>query len=277
MPNLRVVYDNAADRATIAASSTAGSLVPANLQTDYKSEVWRSTGTTATLTLTWATAEIIGMFALAFASLTSGSTFRLRGYANVGDATPVVDVTGYPCAGTDFDMFGWGNLPLGANGYSYGGGAYGVLWLSTQVQIAKLVVDITDTNNTLGYVEASRAVCGSYWEPVNNAESGALVNMVDSTKSERTDAGDLRSDRGTVHKTLDFDLNFMTKEDRNALYNIVRGNGMFRPLYVSLTPSSTDDTVGEQVFQVYGKLSKQAAIKYQFANIFVSQLQIEEV
>jgi hypothetical protein len=69
-------------------------LVPANLQTDYKSEVWRSTGTTATLTITWATAELIGMFALAFASLSAASTFRVRGYSNAGDAVPVVDVTG---------------------------------------------------------------------------------------------------------------------------------------------------------------------------------------
>jgi hypothetical protein len=275
MPNLRVVYDNAADRATITASSSAGSLVPANLQTDYKSEVWRSTSLTSTLTLTWATAEIVGMFALAFASLTSAATFRIRGYQNVGDAVPLFDSTGPCCAGSDFDVFPWGQMPLGANGYSYGGGAYGVLWLAQPAAITKLVVDIVDTNQQ-GYIEASRAVCGGYWEVVNNAESGATVGVVDTSKQERTDAGDLRTDRGTVHKTLAFDLNVMPKADRDALYNILRGNGLFRPLYVSLTPADTD-VVGEQVFQVYGKLSKQASIKYLYATLFSTSLEIEEL
>lgn len=275
MPNMRVVYDNSADRATIAASTTAGSLVPANLKTDYKSEIWRSTGLTATLTATWATAELIGMVALAFASLTSAATFRVRGYALQADSVPLFDVNGYVCASSDFDNFSWGTEPLGANAYSYGGGTYGVLWFPTHA-CQKLVIDIADSN-PLGYIEASRLVCGTYWTPVYQAEAGAVVGIVDNSKHERTDAGDLRTDRGTVHKTLNFDLNFLTNEDRNTLYNILRGNGMFKPMYVSLVPQSTGDLTGEQIFQIYGKLSRQGSMKYQLQNQFSSQLEIEEL
>ena len=54
MSNLRLIYDNATDRATsISASTTSGALVAANLQNDFKGQVHRSTGTSVSYTLTW--------------------------------------------------------------------------------------------------------------------------------------------------------------------------------------------------------------------------------
>jgi hypothetical protein len=276
MANLRVVYDNAADRASsITASTTAGSLTTANLKTDYKSEIWRSTATTATLTIQWASAEMVGMLALAFCNLTSAATFRVRCYYNATDPSPAIDKTAYACPGVDFSNMGWGTEPLGVNAYSYGGGTYGAIWFATGTY-QKIVLDITDVIPA-GYIEASRLVCGRYWSPAYNAESGAQVSMVDNSKQERTDAGDLRTDRGTVAKAMSFDLNYLTATDRNSLWNILRGNGTFKPVYVSLLPESTDDQTGEQVYQVYGKLTKQAAIKYNWLNSFSSQLELEEI
>lgn len=273
--NLRVVYDNAADRATITASSSAGTLTPDNLKTGYKSEVWRSEGLTATLTITWAQAELIGMVALAFSSLTSASTFRVRGYAVATDVVPLIDESGFAAFGANFDEFAWGMEPIGVNAYSYGGSAYGVLWLSQVHACQKLVVDIADVN-PLGYIEAAYLVCGTYWEPIYTAEAGVTVGMVDNSKNERTDAGDLRTDRGTIHKTISFDLTVMPRQDRDALYNILRGNGMFKPVYVSIDPASEDE-VGEQVFQIYGKFSKQNSIKWAHADMFSTHIEIEEV
>jgi hypothetical protein len=273
--SLRVVYDNAADRATITASTTAGSLVPANMQTDYKSEVWRATGVTATLTITWTTGELVGMVAFPFSNLTATASLRVRGYGNATDTTPLIDVTGMAAAGADFTSFYWGVDPLGANAYSYGGGAYGSLWFPINTY-QKIVIDITDSPQS-GYIECSRLVCGRYWTPTYTAEAGATISIIDNSKQERTDAGDLRVDRGTVHKVLNFDLNFLTQLDRNSLWNILRGNGLFKSVYVSLIPESTDDTIGEQIFQVYGKLSKSASIKYQLLNQFSTQLEIEEI
>ena len=54
MPNLRLIHDNAADRATsLAASTTSGALVAANLQNDFKGQVHRSTGTSVILKPTY--------------------------------------------------------------------------------------------------------------------------------------------------------------------------------------------------------------------------------
>lgn len=276
MANLRIVYDNAANRSTITASSTAGNLAATNLLTDTKSEVWRSTDTSASLTMTWTNGEIVGMVALPFCSLTSQATIRVRGYTNTADVTPLFDTgTQLACAGSSFGQLQWGVEALGVNAYSYGGAAYAVIWFGHQT-VRKLLIDLVDTTNTLGYLEAARIVTGAYWSPVNNCEYGAEVSVVDTSKNERSDAGDLRTDRGTLHKTLSLDVTMMPNTDRNTLWNILRGSGIYRPIYLSLTPENSDSTE-EQAYQVYGKWARQASIRYQFLNQFSAQLEIEEV
>jgi hypothetical protein len=276
MANLRVVYDNAADRASsVVASTTAGALSTDNMKTDYKSEVWRSTEPTATIVIQWTTAELCGMLAMPFSNLTSDASFRVRCYANAADSVPLVDKQVAACPGASLGGFQWGQEALGVNAYSYGGAAYGVIWFPTGTY-QKIILNIVDSSPS-GYIEAARLVIGTYWSPAYTAESGATITPLDNSKSERTDAGDLRTDRGTVSKSLAFDLNFLTAADRNSLFNILRGNGLFRPVYVSMIPESTDDAIGEQIFQVYGKLTKQASLKYQWLGNFSTQLEIEEI
>lgn len=80
MPNLRILADNASDRAILTASSQASSVMaPANLASDSKSTVWRSAaGTTARLSAAWAAAETIGCVALPFCNLSPTATMRVR-------------------------------------------------------------------------------------------------------------------------------------------------------------------------------------------------------
>ena len=86
MGNLRIIYDNAADRAALAASSQSGALGPANLQRERKSAVLRSVGTALTIVATWPMPEIIGCVALPFCNLTPMATIRVRGYVETHDA-----------------------------------------------------------------------------------------------------------------------------------------------------------------------------------------------
>ena len=78
MANLRIIYDNAADRATLTASTTAGTLGVANLQNNRKGRPWRATGTTARLGATWAAPERIGGVFLPFCNLSPTATMRVR-------------------------------------------------------------------------------------------------------------------------------------------------------------------------------------------------------
>lgn len=273
--HLRVVYNNAADRSSVSASTTAGSLVASNLLTDYKSDVYRSIGTTTTITATWASAELVGMVALPFCNLTSAATFRVKLYTNVADVTPVLD-TGVvtACASTPLGAWEWGSVPLGVNAYSYVGAAYGRAWFATTA-IKKLELIVEDTTNVSGYIEASRLVCGAYFTPEHNAELDASWEVIDKSSQERNEATDLITDLGSKSKKITFNLQHMTVTDRNAITNILRGNGMARPLFVSLFPEDADSSQ-EQLYQVYGKLPQQASIGIAYWNAYNTTLEIEE-
>jgi len=272
---LRLLYNNAADRSTVTASSTAGSLVASNLLTDRKSDTWRATGTSATLTVTFTATEIVSMFAMPFCNLTSAATFRIKCYTNVADVTPVLD-TGvvYAAPSSPLGMWEWGNVPLGVNAYSYGGASYGVAYFAAN-PIRKMTIDIVDTTNPSGYIEGSRIVAGTYFMPERNAEYGAKWTVVDTSKSERNDSSDLITDLGSRSKKISFDLANMTASDRSAVMNILRGNGLARPVFLSIFPQDSDSSI-EQSYQVYGKLSQQSVIGMPYYGAYDTTIEIEE-
>lgn len=276
---MKILYDNAVDRKlSITASTTAGSLAASNLLTEAKSEVWRSTGTTATLTTTWTNAEFVNCVVLPFCNLTSSATFRVKLYTNVADVSPVLDTgTVLACAAAPLGFWNWGNVPLGVNAYSYGGGNYGRAFF-TSYPVKKVEVIITDSSNPSGYIEASRLVLGATYTPENDAnlDDGVNFNIMDTTVNTRTGGGDLKSDIGTQSKSITFSLSHMSASDRNTVQNILKGNASYKPVFISLFPQDADPTK-EQTYQIYGKLSENLNMGHAVWNLFNSQIEIKEM
>lgn len=278
MANMRVVYNNRlAEYSTLTASSEAGSLVVTNLLTELKSEVWRSTSTTASITVTWTSLKAISFVGLPFCNLTPTATVRVRLYSDTAGTTLVLDTGAIAaCPAQMLNSMDVGLPTPGVNNFGYGGGNYADLWF-TQTNARRMVVDIVDTSNTSGYVECARLVCGAYWSPtINPSYENVKLSMVEMSKHERSDAGDLFTDRGPMCKTLSVTLQFMPEADRDVFWRITRGNGMSRPIYISIAPDATN-VLEEQMYQVYGKLSRQSELQYQFMSQFAGQLQIEEI
>lgn len=274
---LRVVYDNAADRSdTLVASTTAGTLAASNLLTASKFEVWRSTATSATLTLTFTDAEFVGCVCLPFCNLTYAATIRVRGYTEVADASPAVDtgvIEASPYA--PFDTIGWGYETLGRDEDSEPNSTYAVAWL-TRTPVKKIVIDLVDTLNADGYIQACRIVVGNYWSPTRGAEVGASWELLDTSQHFRNDAGDLLTDVGTKHKKISFDLSTLSSTDRARLVRILKASGISSPVFMSLDPESTD-TEFEQAHQIYGKLSKVSTITINAHNVYNAPCEIEEI
>jgi len=274
---MRILYDNAADRATVTASTTAGTLAAANLLTDIKSSVWRSTAIPAAITLVWTDPEVCNMAALPFCNLTSTATIRARGYTNAADASPAIDTGALPaCAYAPLGMWEWGMDALGVNAYSYGGGTYGRVYFAATA-IRKLVIDIADPDNTAGYIEAARVVAGAYWEADIGPEiGGPELTPQDTTKQQRSDAGDLRIDTGTRHRSLQVPLQALSTIERAKVFAMLRGNGMSRSVFISIYPENTGDPALEQENQVWGKLARSSAISTPFFQLYGAALEIEE-
>src|SRR5687767_14928297 len=106
MANLRIVTENIATSATLSTSTTAGILVANNMKTNVKSQVWRATTTSGTITATWASPQQVACVALPFCNLTSTATIRVQGTLSGG---AVFDTTALPaCAYAPLDMWSWG-------------------------------------------------------------------------------------------------------------------------------------------------------------------------
>lgn len=280
MPNrARILYNNVADAyATIAAGSEASASTEVeNLLTEYKSEVWRATGKTSeTVTLTWAAAQTFNMAAFAFNNFSATATMKVEVFTNTGDATPALDTGDVLCAEyTPLGAYAWDNLPIGVNVFSYGGYKHGRVYFA-ETAGKKVIITIKDPSNVSAYVEAGRLVLGRYWSPAVNPAWGAAIGVDFNTKHRRTAAGDLRTDVRSQHRTLKLQFDWLqTETDRLAFMEILAGNGMVRPVFVSVFPEDTYPAK-EASYQIYGKLSSNIAMAHPQYGVFAAPLDIEE-
>ena len=252
MPTLRIIHINRADQATsLTASTTAGSLVAALMQTDYKGEAHRSTGTSVTYTLTWTAGTTLGAVALPATNLTAAATIRVRLYDATSAGTLLLDTgTITACPGLNLDPWTV-TTALNVNQFAYGAAAKAVAWFANTAAVKRAVIDLVDTGNAAGYIDCARIVAGPWWSPTWNAEYGATATVVDNTANTRSDAGDLISDRAPMHQELTFRIPILPEADRAALLKAIRANGVWKPVFISLHPGN--GTAAEQDHMIYGK------------------------
>jgi len=293
--NLRIIYQNIIDSATITASSTLGITSAANLAKDIKGSVWRSalsttTSVKANLVVAFAP-TIVGGIMLPFCNLSPTATVRVRGYTGAAPTMAgTVDLPTVSATGTlVFDsgiviaapyqvlgLWSWGTLPLGVNSYSYGGGTYGRVWVPNQLSCTSLLIEIVDVNADR-YIELSRLVVGAYWSPTFNTSFGLSSTNKDMSSHSRSESGDLITTRGVRYRSMRFDLTWLTPEDRLEFTRILKGNGLPKPLFISLFPDNLEDWDKEQAHQVYGKLSQLSDIQHPMFGIYSTAIDIEEI
>lgn len=273
MSKMRIVHDNAASRSTLTASTTTGALAASNLLLDDKSSVWRATGTTATLTLTWANLEPVSCVALPFCNLSPTAAIRVRGYSDAAGATQVFDTGAQlACPAPAVRLRGW-TAAQAASAYAYGGGTMARSWFA-EMLVRRIVVDLVDPDNMQGYIEAACLVAGAYWEPVKNAADAPLTIM-DTTEIYRTDAGGQGAAAGYLYRRLPVDLSLMPPADRSAFVDIVRNSRAY-PILISIFPGSNDFAL-ERDHMVYGRRTKDSDVAIQYARAYSTTIEIEEI
>lgn len=287
MDNLVVIYENLIDASntTITVSSTAGSTNKENLRNNTKSFVWRSSATSATFLIALGTSRVISGVAIPFCNLTATATIRVRGFtANPTlSGTTVVGGTEAWTSGTILACpwesplhNGATTAPSGVSVYSYGGGKHARCYVPNSTTITGITIELVDTSNTDGYVEAARMVAGEYWSPRYNTSYGLSVEPVDLSKHERTEAGDLITTINPKFNKMAFDLKYMDTDDRASFIKILRSNGLVKPIFVSLFPYTTDVNL-ERDFQIFGKLSPASPIIHPIYSMYSSQVLMEEI
>lgn len=296
--NLRIIYNNFIDLSTttITASSTAANTSLSNLKLDTKSKVWRSTtGTKASLIVDFGTARAVSGIVLAFTNLSSSTaTIKVSGYntpnipgftgSALNTATSAFSTGDVICCPwNNLSLPSWGTNPAGSSNYSYGGGTYARVWLSSiqaTINVRYLGIEITDTANTAGYIEVSRLIVGPYWSPLYNTGYGIESGITDLSEHLRTESGDLITRRGPRIRNLNFDLQWLADSDRKEMTKIFLGNGMSRPIFASIFPDSTGtdaDFQREGNHQIWGKMKQIPGVSYTSYEVYTTKLELEEV
>lgn len=293
--NLRIIYQNLADTATtITASSAAAGTPVTNLLKDAKGSVWRSTSTSAGLKVDLGTSQTIGGVILPFTNIPGASaTITVRGF----DTDPTLTSTTATVVAPATTLFTqttvccpWNTLGLSTgapNTYAYGGGTCARVWLTAANQLipARYITIHFSAINTgaavaATYIEASRLIIGRYWSPTYNTGYGMTATVRDLSTHERTESGDLVTQRGPRFNSLSFDLSWLSPTDRIQMTKLLLGNGISKPIFVSLFPDNGSTATAyemERAHQIYGKLMQTPGISYHTLDMYSSQLELEEV
>ena len=245
MSELRIISDNAADRATVTVPGTAVGLGVSNLKTNIKGQVCRVPGSTATITASWAADEAVAAVVLPACSLSADATVRVQ----VFDAADVLVIdTGerWAVPGTTLDNWDF-TQPLNVNAFAEGA-AICQIWFE-HVAARRVVVTLSDPGAP--FIDLARLVIGPYFAPARGPRFGAAVGTLDLSKTSRAASGDLRTDWAPRATTLSFDLDHIAAQDRARVRQLLAA-GTGKWLFVSLR-ADDQDPVREQDFCVYGK------------------------
>lgn len=271
MPNLRIVYDNVANKATsLTASSTGAGLVASNMLTEYKGQVHRSSGSSVIYTITWNTPQLIDCVIMPCTNLSSTAQIRVKMYSDAPGTSLIKDSgTVLGVSTTSMDTARWNNV-LNCNTFAFGGFTKAVVWLSSAVSARRCVIEVTDTGNGAGYIDNSRLVIGKAWSPKFNLENGFQHTFMDSSKVLRADSGDLVSSIGTVAEGLSFNYSLLTESDRKDLIKIFKTVGLFKNIFIAALPQTAMDND----IAIYGKL-KQLSYSQKLFSFYSSSVEIE--
>jgi hypothetical protein len=269
MANLRILYNNVADSATITASTTASGFAASNMQNAQKTSVHRSTGTTVTYTLTWATGQKINGIALPATNLPGSDTIQVSLFTNIGDSVPVAGITNTASSGRS-TLLQNGATTTDYTQFSFGGATKTSGWFPLVYQIKR--IDITLTTTGVNQIDCARIVCGEYWEPTRQVDKGIELGFTDQSEIITTRSGNTYVDRKPIVETMNFQLQYLSESDRQQFMKIMRSWGSTGLVYVCVFPDNTNPEL-TQAYSIYGRLQSNA-LQYQFFNYYSSNVQL---
>lgn len=251
MSNLRILYNNIADLASTISVATAASASMDwdKLLTETKTEVFRSTNTTPTITYNWSSDQSIDCIILPCTNFTKDALIRIKLY---DAASTLLHDTSSISAVKSTNIYS-GSEIYNSNLFAYGFMSKTAIWLDSIISsVRKMEIIISDTTNSAGYIECSRVLAGIYWKPTFNVENGVQLSILDDSTVSRTNAGNLVADRGYIYDRISFNYALLPETDKVILANIIRIVGSHKNFFVSTFPDNSSGNE-EHDFMIYGK------------------------
>lgn len=240
--NVRFIFENVADDAALSCSPAEVATLPAsNLQLQTRGDVWRSDGVISAQHILGDLAGFNTLSAMALVrhNLTAAANYRLRLYQGAGQSGTLVYDSGTVTPNGErlgWGVFRWGIDPWGAASLRDWPVPYFVAWFAPVVALS-FDLELTDTANLNGFLQAARLVIGNYVEPTYNFSYRHPMSWREQSKQARTEGGTLRTDERQAFRRFRFALDHLTADERTTFLDYFRRAGLRNDLFVSCYPT----------------------------------------
>lgn len=269
--SLRIYASTADVRGELSGAAVAAHPVSNMLADDHR--VWRAAGNAATLTLAWPAAEWVSGIALIRHNLTVHSRWRLTGWLAgsviwAQDWTPAAPAQG-------LGQLAWGVEPVGVNAATGLAAPMATAWLAEPVLLDRLVIELDDIGNTVGYLQAARLVVGMHWSPDVGTVYGVKMRRATAGKRTDTDSGQVLSSRGARYRELVFQMPALTAAERTQMWTHIESIADDKPVLAALFPGAANPAM-DALHAIWGWWPAQQDASYDAFNRFSTDVTIRE-
>jgi hypothetical protein len=278
MANLRLVTSNVVDAATLSSSDFQASLPVTNLQLEGRARVARTVNASGTKTINgnFAGATVCSALVLYGHNLSGTATWRLRLYGSINQGGAVVydSTTLQPQNVIGWGSFQWGVEPWGSSTFRDWEQPFWTLFFNGVLALS-FRLELVDTPNPAGYLQAGRLLIGNYLSPAYNPEYGLGLTWDTNSQQRRTLGGSVRTDRRASFRRLSFDLAELNNTERATWVDLGRSAGLHRELFVTVFPGAGGEL--ERDHALLAKFSQVPTTNIPSPNNWRTKLELTEV
>ncbi len=272
---------NYADTGTVTVDNAVGTLPITNLQDRQIVKIWRNSQTTAQIDVDFGQGRIVDFAALIKHTISQTGKIRWR-LSNASDFSSTVYDSGLIDAWPIVEEFG--TLPWGV--FSWGGylnitvaaqytiSTFAVL--SSPVQARYLRIDISDADNTDGYIQAGRLIAGPAYKPSINYGNGIEFEFVDDSRVTKSRGGQTFIDEIERFRRIRFDLINLPENEmfQNVFNAIDRLRGVAQDILIIPQPDEPTTWITQNI---YGRITQTSPIVNSALNFYGRQIEVEEL
>lgn len=272
---------NYSDSGTLTVDNAVGTLPITNLQDRQIVKIWRNSQTTAQIDMDFGQGRIVDFVALIKHTISQTGKIRYR-LSNASDfssteydsglinAWPIVEEHGT----LPWGVFSWGgflNITVAAD---YTISSFNVL--TTPVQARYLRIDISDADNTDGYLQAGRLIAGPAYKPSINYANGVQFEFVDESRITKSRGGQTFVDEVERFRRIRFELINLPENEmfQNVFNSIDRLRGVAQDILVIPQPDEPTTWITQNI---YGRIAQTQPITNSALTFYGRMIEVEEL
>jgi len=272
---------NYSDSGTLTVDNAVGTLPITNLQDRQIVKIWRNSQTTAQIDMDFGQGRIVDFVALIKHTISQTGKIRYR-LSNVSDFSSTEHDSGLIDAWPIVEEFG--TLPWGV--FSWGGylnitiaaqytiSSFNVL--TSPVQARYLRIDISDPDNTDGYLQAGRLIAGPAYKPSINYANGVQFEFVDESRITKSRGGQTFVDEVERFRRIRFELINLPENEmfQNVFNAIDRLRGVAQDILVIPQPDEPTTWITQNI---YGRIAQTQPITNSALTYYGRMIEVEEL